>query len=90
MTTHLDSTRTSVLLILVITAHAKGKDSKNMAKIQREFHDFESNIVDQKDEAAAVMGKGGRGLKEFWCDLYKYRFKETLRYNDNMMKDVDV
>ena len=39
-----------------------------MAKIQRKFHDFESDIVDQKDEAAAVMGKGGRGLKEFWCN----------------------
>ena len=62
------------LLVLVMTVHGKieGKDSNPLIDIKRKFHDFESDIVDQKD-TATMMHKGGKGLKEFWCDLYKYR-----------------
>ena len=62
------------LLVLVLTAHGRieEKDSKHLLKIEEEFHDFESDIVDEKDEAT-MRGMGGKGLKEFWCDLYKYR-----------------
>ena len=60
------------LLVLVMTVHGKieGKNSNHLIDIKREFRDFESGIVDQK---SIMMRKGGKGLKEFWCDLYKYR-----------------
>ena len=60
------------LLVLVMTVHGKieGKNSNHLIDIKREFRDFESDIVDQK---SIMMRKGGKGLKEFWCDLYKYR-----------------
>ena len=62
------------LLVLVMTAQGRieEKDLKHLLKIEEEFHDFESDIVDEKDEAT-MRGMGGKGLKEFWCDLYKYR-----------------
>ena len=62
------------LLALVMAAQGRieGKDSKHLIEIEEEYHDFESRIVDQKDEAT-MRGMGGKGLKEFWCDLYKYR-----------------
>ena len=62
------------LLVLVIGAQVRieRKDSKHWIEVEEEFHDFESDIVDEKDEAT-MRGMGGKGLKEFWCDLYKYR-----------------
>ena len=60
------------LLVLVMTAHGKIDDSSHLIKIETESHDFESDIVDQIDQSA-IARMGGRGLKEFWCDLYKYR-----------------
>ena len=53
-------------------------DIQNFSKLEdnKEYHDFESEIVDQKDEAT-MRRIGGKGLKEFWCDLYKYRLGNT-------------
>ena len=69
-----EKVRMYFLLVLVMTAHGRieEKDSKPLFKIEEEFHDFESDIVDEKDEAT-MRRMGGKGLKEFWCDLYKYR-----------------
>ena len=65
------------LLVLVMSpVQGKIDDSSHLIKIEREFHDFESEIVDLRD-LPIIARKGGKGLKEFWCDLYKYRyFKE--------------
>ena len=55
-----------------MTVHGNIDDSSHVINIEREFHDFESDIVDQIDQPT-IARMGGRGLKEFWCDLYKYR-----------------
>ena len=52
------------LLVLVMTAQGRieGKDSKHLIEIEEEFHDFESDIADHKDEAT-MRHMGGKGLK---------------------------
>ena len=59
-----------ILVLVTITIHGKG--GGHLIKIEREYHGFESDIVGQKDQPA-VPRIGGKGFKEFWCGLFRYR-----------------
>ena len=63
-----------ILFFVLSTVHdgkVDGKES-NYFKIQGDFLDFETVIAaGHKDQP--VRTSNGRGLKDLWCNLYRYR-----------------
>ena len=63
-----------ILFFVLSTLHdgkVDGKES-NYFKIQGDFLDFETVITaGHKDQP--VRTSSGRGLKDLWCNLYRYR-----------------